>query len=295
MIAEMIAGPITLRELRRQAVEVLQAGGIENSVCEAGWLLAPVLDIRPHVLLLDGDRRIPRPDAERVRSLVARRAAREPLQYLLGTQEFRGLEMAVTTDVLIPRPETEMLVEETIRAVTGRPRPVVADVGTGSGCIAVSVLRECPEATVYALDLSPQALAVARRNARRHGVSSRCRFVQADWLSAFSDSAGGLCDVVVSNPPYIPEGDLEGLQPEVARYEPRLALAGGPDGLAFYRRLLVEAPPLLKSGGALILEVGDGQAGVVRNMIRRVGVFDGVVCREDAAGIPRVLIAGKAA
>jgi release factor glutamine methyltransferase len=147
---------------------------------------------------------------------------------------------------------------------------------------------------VYALDISLKALVVARRNARRHGVSSRCRFVQADWLSAFSDSAGGLCDVVVSNPPYIPEGDLAGLQPEVARYEPRLALAGGSDGLAFYRRVLGAAPPLLKSGGALILELGDGQACVVRDMIRRAGVFDDVVCREDAAGIPRVLIAKKA-
>lgn len=295
MIAETVAVTITVRELRRQAVGILRARGIENPVRDADWLLAHALDLPLHVLLLEGDRSIPRPDAERAWGLLLRRAACEPLQYLLGTQEFRGLEMAVSPDVLIPRPETEMLVEETIRAVAGLPCAIVADVGTGSGCIAVSVLRECPEATAYALDISLQALAVARRNARRQGVSSRCCFLQADWLGAFSGSAGGLFDVVVSNPPYIPEGDLDGLQPEVSRYEPRRALAGGPDGLAFHRRLVVEAPPLLKSGGALILELGYGQAEVVRDMIRRVGAFDDVTCRGDAAGIQRVLIAKRAA
>lgn len=295
MIAETGPATTTVRDLRRQAVEVLRAGGIENPAREADWLLAHALELRSHALLLEGDQSILPPDAERAWSLLRRRAAREPLQYLLGTQEFRGLEMAVTPDVLIPRPETEILVEETVRAVAGLPRPVVIDVGTGSGCIAVSVLRECAGATAYALDLSQQALAVARRNASRYGVSSRCRFLQTDWLGAFSASAEGRFDVVVSNPPYIPEGDLEGLQPEVSRYEPRLALAGGPDGLAFYRRLLAEAPPLLKPGGAIIIELGCDQMEAVLGMARRAGVFAAVEIREDAAGLPRVLIAWKAA
>jgi release factor glutamine methyltransferase len=283
---------VTVRELRRQAAETLRAEGVENPAREADWILAAALNLRPHDLLM-GDRGILRPVAEGAWNLVLRRAVREPLQYLLGTQEFCGLEMAVTPDVLIPRPETEILVEETIRAVRGLRRPVVADVGTGSGCIAVSILRECPEVTTVASDISTQALAVARRNARRHGVTSRCSFLQADWLSAFSVSVGGVFDVIVSNPPYIADGDLDGLQPEVSRYEPRLALAGGADGLAFHRRLLAEAPALLKSGGMLIVELGFGQAETVCDLARRRGVFVSVEIREDAAGLQRVLIARK--
>lgn len=199
--------------------------------------------------------------------------------------------MTVTPDVLIPRPETEILVEETLLAVAGLPRPVVADVGTGSGCIAVSVARECPKATVCAVDISAKALTIARSNARRHGVFAACRFVQADLLDAISPSAGGVFDVIVSNPPYIPDRDLDGLQPEVSRYEPRLALAAGSDGLAYHRRLLREAPPFLKPGGRLILELGFGQAEAVLQMARVAETFAAVECRKDAAGIARVLIA----
>lgn len=287
------AAALSIRELRREASAVLEAAGIENPSQEAGWLLAPALGISPYVLALEGDRAVSDLQAERAWSSVLRRAAHEPLQYVLGAQEFCGLDMVVSPDVLIPRPETEILVEEVVRAVAGVRRPVIADVGTGSGCIAVSVARKCPEATVYALDLSEKALAVARANAARHEVRSRVRLIRADLLGAFSTSQGGPFDAIVSNPPYIPDSEVDGLQPEVARYEPRLALAAGSDGLAYHRRLLAEAPALLKPGGFLIVELGFGQADAVRRLARLVEDLVVTECREDTAGIERVLVARR--
>ena len=293
MISGSVRTASTVGELRRKAVDVLQAAGIANPIREADWLLASALGVSPLTLVLERERRVTRPHAERAWNHILRRAAHEPLQYLLGTQEFRGLDMTVTPNVLIPRPETEILVEETLLAVAGLPRPVIADVGTGSGCIAVSVARERPTAAIFAMDISSEALSVARSNARRHGVQSVCRFVQADLLEACSISAEGTFDVIVSNPPYIPDEELGGLQPEVARYEPYLALAAGSDGLAYHRRILKESPPLLKPGGYLILELGFGQAEAVSRMACVDGVFAAVGCREDAAGIKRVLVARK--
>lgn len=293
MSAGAAVAAATIGELRRQAWDLLRDAGIANAVRETDWLLASALGVPSHVLILEGERPVSVLQAEQAWSFFRRRAAREPLQYILGTQEFRGLDIAVTPDVLIPRPETELLVEEALRAVVGIAEPAIADVGTGSGCIAVAVARERRDATVYALDLSGGALAVARSNATRHGMRERIRFIQADWLEAFGGESAGAFDAIVSNPPYIPERELEELQPEVARYEPRMALAAGPDGLAFYRRLLREAPPLLKPGGHLIMELGCGQAAVVTPMMRQSGAFDSIECRKDAAGIERVLIAGR--
>jgi len=291
MSAGVAAAGVPIGELRRQACDLLKAAGIENASREADWLLAFTLGVPAHVLILEGARPVSPRQAEQAWALLGRRAAREPIQYLLGTEEFRGLDIAVTPDVLIPRPETELLVEETLRAVAGISAPVIADVGTGSGCIAVALARTRREATVYALDISAPALAVARWNAIRHGARERIRFIRADLLEAFCAAAAGAFDVIVSNPPYIPEQELDGLQPEVARYEPRAALAAGQDGLAFYRRLLREAPPLLKPGGHLIMELGCGQSDRVKRLVRECGAFASVACRKDMAGIARVLVA----
>ena len=291
MSAGVAMAAVTIGHLRRQARDLLKNAGIVNAVRETDWLLASALGVPSHVLILEGARQVSALRAEQARALFTRRAARAPLQYLLGTQEFRGLDMAVTPDVLIPRPETELLVEEALQAVVGIAEPVLADVGTGSGCIAVAIACECPEATIYALDISAAALAVAQFNTARHGARARIRFLQADLLEAFCVAEA--FDVIVSNPPYIPEGEVEGLQPEVARYEPRVALAAGPDGLAFYHRLLRDAPPLLKPGGRLIMELGCGQADAVARPARECGAFDSVECRKDAAGIARVLIARR--
>ena len=291
MSARVAAAAATIGGLRRQAWDLLKGAGIVNAVQERDWLLASALGVPSHVLILEGGRAVSETRAEQARSLLKRRAGREPLQYLLGTQEFRGPEFTVTPDVLIPRPETELLVEEALRAVMGVNEPAIADVGTGSGCIAVAMARARRDATVYALDISAPALAVARANAVRHGTRARIRFIQADLLEAFGGAAAGAFDVIVSNPPYIPALELDGLQPEVARYEPRVALAAGQDGLAFYRRLLREAPPLLRPGGRLIMELGCGQAEAVTDLTRQRGAFDSVECRNDAAGIARVLVA----
>ncbi len=291
MSASVAAAGVTIGELRRQARDLLKDAGIANAVQESDWLLAFALDAPSHVLILEGERPVSALQAKQAWSFLRRRTAREPIQYILGTHEFCGLDLAVTPDVLIPRPETELLVEEALRAVAGIAEPAIADVGTGSGCIAVAIAHGRPDATVYALDISASALAIARSNAIRYGARDRIRFIQADLLEAFCDAAAGAFDVIVSNPPYIPEQELEVLQPEVARYEPRAALAAGQDGLAFYRRLLREAPPLLKPGGRLIVELGCGQSEVVRHLTWQSGAFDSVECRNDAAGIERVLIA----
>ena len=293
MSASAAAETVTVGELRRQASDLLKGAGIVNAVWETDWLLASAWDVPSRMLILEGERPVSTLQAEQAWSLLRRRAARAPIQYLLGTQEFRGLDITVTPDVLIPRPETELLVEETLRAIMGINEPTVVDVGTGSGCIAVAVVRERPGATVYALDISGPALRIARSNAVRHGVHDRIKFVQTDLVGAISNRAGAVFDVIVSNPPYIPVRELDGLQPEVSRYEPRVALAAGTDGLAFYRRLLQEAPPLLKPGGRLILELGCGQAETVACLMRQSGAFESVECRNDAAGIGRVLVARR--
>ncbi len=293
MSADVATAGVAIGALRRQARDLLEDAGIANAVQESDWLLSAALEVPAYALILDAARPVSARQAERAWAFIGRRAAREPIQYLLGTQEFRGLDITVTPDVLIPRPETELLVEETLRAVAGRGAPVIADVGTGSGCIAVAVAWERSDATVYALDLSAPALSVARANAIRHGVADRVRLVRADVLEAFCAANVGAFDVIVSNPPYIPEQELDGLQPEVACYEPHMALAAGHDGLVYHRRLINQSPALLKRGGRLIVEMGCGQAQDVTRLARACGAFDSVECRKDAAGIERVLSAKR--
>jgi release factor glutamine methyltransferase len=281
--------------LRRQAWEALKGADIAEPVREADWLLASALGLPLTTLLFEGDRAVTPLQAERAWILIRRRAAREPLQYLLGTQEFCGLELAVAPDVLIPRPETELLVEATLQAVLDIEKPRVLDVGTGSGCIAVSLARARCDATVYAVDISAPALAIARANAIRYGVCNHIKFLQADLLTAFSGSPDGVFDVIVSNPPYVPTYELDALQPEVAWHEPRVALAAGTDGLDYHRRLLNDAPELLMGEGHLILELGCGQADPVVRLAQQTGAFINLETRKDASGIERALVARKPA
>jgi release factor glutamine methyltransferase len=211
------------------------------------------------------------------------------LQYLLGVQEFRGLPFQVTPAVFIPRPETEGLVEEAVTRLEGRPARL-ADVGCGSGCVAISIASELPASQVFATDISPAALAVARENASRNGVGSRIEFLHGDLLEPLSNQA--VLDAVVSNPPYISEVDFVDLQPEVKEYEPRVALAAGPDGLAVVRRLLPQAETVLAPGGLLLLEIGIGMEGQVKELLSGTTlVWQTTV--PDLQGIPRVLVAEK--
>jgi release factor glutamine methyltransferase len=289
MIALPAAPALSIRQLRLIAREVLKAAGLENAEQETEWLLADALRLTHGQLVALGDRTLTPAQLGRASRHVERRAAREPLQYILGTQEFCGLEIAVSSDVLIPRPETELVVEEAAQVIATRQRSLVADVGSGSGCIAIALAKACPLATIIATDISGPALVVGRRNAGRYEVENQVKFLAADLLDPFGDSANGIFDAIVSNPPYIPEGEMTILQPEVVRYEPWLALVGGVDGMGFYRRLLSAAPFLLKPGGYLIVELGMGQAAAVSRLAEKQGL-PVVRCRMDDAGIERVLV-----
>jgi release factor glutamine methyltransferase len=238
------------------------------------------------------------PEAEaRFRGFLERRARREPLQHLTGVQEFWSLRLRVTPAVLIPRPETEGLVEAYL-ALPLRPDPLVVDIGTGSGCLAIAVARETAAAVVHATDLSGDALAVARWNAVDHGVAGRIVFHEGDLLAPFA--AAPLprpADVILSNPPYIAEEELAGLEPEVRCHEPPIALTPGPDGLAILRRILADAGRFLAPGGHLIVEMGAGQSASLRALFGAGGApgLELVEIHPDLAGIPRVLVARRSA
>jgi len=215
-------------------------------------------------------------------ALVARRAELEPVAYLVGAREFYGLALEVTPDVLVPRPETELLVEAALERARGRGALRIADIGTGSGAIAVALAHCLPQALVDAVDLSPAALAVAGRNAARHGLAARVRLLQGDLLAPL----GQPVDLLVSNPPYTVLAEID---EGVRRHEPRLALDGGPDGLAIYRRLLAAAPPLVYPGGAVLLEIGATQGPAVAALARRLFPAAQIRVEQDLAGLDRVV------
>lgn len=236
----------------------------------------------------------------RVRELVSRREAHEPLQYLTGRQEFFGLDLCVTEDVLIPRPETELLVEAVLgwvrrsertepSAGSRQRRLRLVDVGTGSGAIALALASAFSGAEVWAVDLSEKALAVARQNAARLGLGARVQFLQSDLLAVFAEG-GKDWDVVVSNPPYVPVGDAAAMQAEVREFEPHLALFAGEDGLEVYRRLIPQAWQALRPGGLLAMEFGFGQADALTALLAG---WSEVTLLEDYARIPRVALARR--
>jgi release factor glutamine methyltransferase len=231
--------------------------------------------------------RDPEPDGfdEALGRLIARRATREPVAQITGVREFWGLEFEVTPDVLIPRPETELIVEEALAFARQRPCLRVIDVGTGSGCLAVTIAREIPDVRVTAVDTSEAALAVARRNASRHGVFDRVGFRQGDVLEGMA----GRVDLIVSNPPYVPDSDAGDMQAEVVGHEPHLALFGGPTGLDVIRRLLEQAPAHLAEHGWLVVEFGFGQAAAIRRLAEETG-WRVVRVRDDLQGIPRTIV-----
>ena len=252
-------------------------------------LLAHVLETSRAVLIAHHERPLTPAQLDQYQALVRRRAANYPLPYLTGRIEFYGLEFEVTPDVLIPRPETETLVDLALRR---RPARVV-DVGTGSGCIAVSLAVHLPEVTVYAVDVSPAALAIARRNAERHGVAERVRLLAGDLLGPLP----GPLDLIVSNPPYVPTDERAALPASVRDHEPRLALDGGPDGLALVRRLLAQAPAVLRNpapvtgcpGGGLLIEIGANQGEAASRLARAFFPHATVRVHPDLAGRDRVL------
>jgi release factor glutamine methyltransferase len=223
----------------------------------------------------------------RYEQAIGRRERREPVPYITGTREFWGLEFEVCPDVLIPRPETELIVEEALERGLGRP--LIADIGTGSGCLAIALAREFPASRITATDISHPALAVARRNAARHGVADRISFVQTSYLSAID----GPFALIVSNPPYVPAGSAPGLTPEVREYEPGIAVFGGADGLEGLREVFSQAAPRLAPEGWLMVEFGYGQDEIVGRLIAEHPSLSLVKIREDLQGIPRTAVVRK--
>jgi release factor glutamine methyltransferase len=287
---------VTVLEVIQRSADYLARKGVDSARLQAELLLAHVLHKPRLKLYLEFERVLSEPELAALRELVRRRGAREPLQYLVGSVNFCGLELAVNPAVLIPRPETELLAERAWTFLAGRAgapeAPAAAlDFGTGSGCLAIALAVHCPAARIWAVDLSPAALEVARANAARHGIEARIHFLPSDGFTALP--AGERFDLIVANPPYIPTAEIARLQPEVRDHEPRAALDGGPDGLAVIRRLASEAAPWLKPGGRLMLELGDGQAETATALLAAAG-WGAVTVENDWTNRPRLLIAEHA-
>jgi release factor glutamine methyltransferase len=279
-------------EVIQKSTEFLAVKGVEPPRLQAELLLAHLLGLPRMRLYLNFERVLTRTEVDGFRELVKRRGRREPLQHIVGSTSFCGLEMAVDRRVLVPRQETEILAElgwQFLQQLsTFNPQPSTAlDLGTGSGCLAIALAVKCQAAQVWASDVSPEALGLAKQNAARRNVAERIQFLHGDGFSPLPEKLQ--FDLVISNPPYIPTAEIELLQPEVRDFDPRRALDGGPDGLVLFRRLAAEAGEFLKPGGRMMLEFGDGQAEAVRNIFEsQQWIVEAV--KNDYSHRPRSLI-----
>lgn len=282
----------TIGRLLTWTTDFLRKKGSESPRLDAEVLLAQVLD-RPRVhLYTHYDEEVAEPPRAAYRELIRRRAEGTPVAYLVGRKEFFSLTLAVSPAVLIPRPDTETVVVEFLALFKGIEAPRCIDVGTGSGAIALACVSQHPTARFLAVDLSPEALAVARGNAERLGLSDRVEFRESDVLAGV-DLGEGPFDAILSNPPYIPTGDIAGLEPGVRDHEPHLALDGGPDGLHIVSRLIDQSIPRLKPGGHLVLEIGTAQERPVRELIAAHSELELAPTVKDAANHPRVVRAKR--
>ena len=286
----------TIGEAITEGARQLEAAGDSQPRRTAGVLLAHRLGVDRTHLLMHPEEVIAEVDYQVYLRMIDRRTAGEPVQYITGHQEFYRLDFVVGPAVLIPRPETELLVERVLTLIRGLnvSSPLIVDAGTGSGCIAVSLAVELPQAGVIATDISEAALAIAAQNAERHGVGGRIRFLQGDLLAPLAGlGLENRVDCLASNPPYVETGRPELVQREVREYEPHVALFGGPDGLDFYRRLLREGLPYVKPGGFLIFEIGYSQMEAITRLVS-ASSWELVDITHDLQGIPRTLTIRKA-
>jgi len=308
---------VTVLEVIQKSSEFLAKKGVESPRLQAELLLAHTLRLPRMQLYLNFGRELSEAELHTLREMVKRRGQREPLQHIIGSTSFCGLEIAVNRNVLVPRPETELLAElgwqflstvgETPHPASGHPLPIrwgegrgegktnasnstALDFGTGSGCIAIALAAKCPGARVLALDVSADALAVARQNAERNGVSDRVEFRCGDGFAALPTEAR--FNLIVSNPPYIPTAEIASLQHEVREFDPRGALDGGPEGLDFHQLLAAQAGRFLQPGGRMMLEFGDGQGDSVRRIFEaQKWIVEAV--KEDYSQHPRYSIARR--
>lgn len=278
---------MTVLEAIQRSSEFLARKGVESARLNAELLLAHVLSIPRMRLYLDFERMLGEPEVNGLRALVIRRSQREPLQHILGQTSFCGLDFKVTKDVLVPRPETELLAEQAWEFLASAGEaPRVFDYGTGSGCLAVTLAVRANSAHVIAVDMSAAALEVARDNSRAHGVAERIEFIEGDGLSRLTP---GLA-LIVGNPPYIPSAEIAGLAPEVRDFDPRMALDGGNDGLDHYRGLAERSRGFLTPGGKVMLEFGDGQGTNIQRIFQEQNwIVEALV--EDYNHKPRIIVA----
>jgi release factor glutamine methyltransferase len=300
---------VTVLEAIQKSTEFLAKKGVESPRLQTELLLAHLLKLPRMKLYLNFERVLTPAETDALREFIKRRGQHEPLQHITGSTSFCGLEIAVNRHALIPRPETELLAEAGWQFLsTLNPQPSTAlDLGTGTGCLAITLAVKCPEAKFTASDISADALALAKENAVRNGVAERIEFLQGDGfaplqsagqassLSPTINSETGRVplrrfDLIISNPPYIPSAEIATLQPEVRDFDPRAALDGGADGLDFYRRLSAQAKSFLKPDGKMMLEFGDGQAGAIREMFENEKWIVEAV-KEDYSHRARILIA----
>ena len=282
----------------RDTAVALTAAGIDNARFEARLLLAQASGFSIEQLVARGTDEVPTNVVETARSLTARRVRREPMAYILGEREFWGLPFKVSRAVLVPRPDSETLIEAVLSLMPDRSRPWrILDLGLGSGCLLLTLLREYPLAQGVGLEASIEALAMAQENAEALGVADRARLIagdwrQPDWVDTLVQARGGPFDLVVSNPPYIPSAAVPKLMPEVSSFEPRLALDGGADGFDAYHTIIAAGPRLVTAGGFMAVEVGESQATEITGLFAAAGLSPRVPWK-DLGGIDRVVTAGN--
>jgi len=282
---------VNVAEALQTGTDTLANAGVETPRVDAEWLMSYVLNCPRPELVLRHEEVLTEALQSQWGGLMARRATRIPLQHLLGSVEFCGLMFEVNGNTLIPRPETELLAEGAWQFANVIESPVILDVGTGSGCLAIAIAVNCSQAEVHALDVSPQALAVARANAERHQVHECIIFHEADGREELPSETR--FDLIVSNPPYIPTAEIPKLQAEVHEHDPHLALDGGSDGLDFYRALSTHALERLRPAGRMMLEIGDGQAEAVSALLVAAG-WRVLEVFPDLNNVQRIVIASPA-
>ncbi len=281
----------TVRRILDWTTAHLTKHGSDSPRLDAEVLLAFARNCERIRLYTNYEDEVTEPQRALMRELVQRRTKSEPVAYLVGNREFFGLDFYVDRNVLVPRPDTETLVMELVEAAQQVPSPSILDLCTGSGCIAVSAAAHCPHASFLATDISEAALAIAQKNADTNGMQAKIQFRQSDCFAEIP--ANSAFDIIVSNPPYIPEAEIELLEADVRQHEPRLALAGGADGLDYYRRIIQEADSYLKDDGLLMLEFSPEQEASLKALLEASGKYTDVRVKADLAGRARVIISKK--
>ena len=288
----------SIRDTLKGATRELEGAGVPDAPVEAERMLRHITGLKRHELYMERGHRLEAEDVALLEDLLWRRKKREPLAYITGEVEFRGIHLTVTKDVLIPRPETELLVERALNFLEGLEKPVIMDLCTGSGCIAVSLavelLRKGVTTLIYATDISEAALEVARVNARANNATECVRFVRGDLFSPLEGlRLKDRADLIISNPPYVAAKERETLQPEVRDYEPPAALYAGEDGLDFIKRIIGGAGEYLRPGGLLLMEIGFSQARAVKGLASEKTGLRGVSIKKDLSGMDRIFEAVK--